>query len=169
MLERGQKVAVIGANGIGKTTLLRSLLGEIKPLSGEVVTGGNQEIGYFEQEIKETNTKTCIEDLWEEFPFFNQYQVRQALAKCGLTSEQIESKVYVLSGGEQAKTRLCKIMNKPSNILILDEPTNHLDIDAKDELKRALKDYRGAILMVCHEPEFYRDVCNDIWDVSAFK
>lgn len=169
LLERGQKVAVIGANGIGKTTLLRSLLGEIKPISGEVVTGGNQEIGYFEQEIKEANTKTCIEDLWEEFPSFNQYQIRQALAKCGLTSEQIESKVYVLSGGEQAKTRLCKIMNKPSNILVLDEPTNHLDVDAKEELKRALKEYRGAILMVCHEPEFYRDVCSDIWDVSAFK
>lgn len=169
LLERGQKVAVVGANGIGKTTLLRSLLGEIKPLEGEVITGGNQEIGYFEQEIKESNTKTCIEDLWDEFPAYNQYQIRQALAKCGLTNEQIESKVYVLSGGEQAKTRLCKIMNKPSNILVLDEPTNHLDVDAKEELKRALKEYRGAILMVCHEPDFYRDICSDIWDVSSFK
>jgi ATPase subunit of ABC transporter with duplicated ATPase domains len=166
LFERGMKVAVIGANGIGKTTLLRSLLGEIKPLSGSVSTGGNQCIGYFQQEIKEANTNTCIEDVWEEFPSFNQYQVRQALAKCGLTTQQLESKVYVLSGGEQAKVRLCKIMNRESNILVLDEPTNHLDVDAKDELKRALKEYKGAILMVCHEPEFYRDVCTEIWDLS---
>jgi ATPase subunit of ABC transporter with duplicated ATPase domains len=169
LFERGMKVAVIGANGIGKTTLLRSLLGEIKPLSGSVSTGGNQCIGYFQQEIKEANTNTCIEDVWEEFPSFNQYQVRQALAKCGLTTQQLESKVYVLSGGEQAKVRLCKIMNRESNILVLDEPTNHLDVDAKDELKRALKEYKGAILMVCHEPEFYRDVCTEIWDLTELK
>ncbi len=169
LFERGQKVAIIGANGIGKTTLLRSLLGEIKPVSGTVIKGGNQHIGYFEQEIKETNNNTCIEDVWEAFPSFNQYQVRAALAKCGLTTEQLESKVYVLSGGEQAKVRLCKIMNRESNILVLDEPTNHLDVDAKEELKNALKDYRGAILMVCHEPEFYRDICSDIWDLSALK
>ncbi len=169
LFERGQKVAVIGANGIGKTTLLRSLLGEIKPVSGTVIKGGNQHIGYFEQEIKEANNNTCIEDVWEAFPSFNQYQVRSALAKCGLTTEQLESKVYVLSGGEQAKVRLCKIMNRESNILVLDEPTNHLDVDAKEELKNALKDYRGAILMVCHEPEFYRDICSDIWDLSALK
>ncbi len=169
LFERGQKVAVVGANGIGKTTLLRSLLGEIKPLSGSVSKGGNQCIGYFQQEIKEANTNTCIEDVWEEFPSFNQYQIRQALAKCGLTTEQLESRVYVLSGGEQAKVRLCKIMNRQSNILVLDEPTNHLDVEAKEELKRALKEYRGAILMVCHEPEFYGDICSEVWDVSAFK
>ena len=169
LFERGQKVAVVGANGIGKTTLLKSLLGEIKPLSGSVTKGGNQFIGYFEQEIKEANTNTCIEDVWEEFPAFNQYQVRAALAKCGLTTEQLESKVYVLSGGEQAKVRLCKIMNRESNILVLDEPTNHLDVDAKEELKRALKEYKGAILMVCHEPEFYRDVCSEVWDLLENK
>ncbi len=169
LFERGHKVAVVGANGIGKTTLLKSLLGEIKPLSGSVTKGGNQFIGYFEQEIKEANTNTCIEDVWEEFPAFNQYQVRAALAKCGLTTEQLESKVYVLSGGEQAKVRLCKIMNRESNILVLDEPTNHLDVDAKEELKRALKEYKGAILMVCHEPEFYRDVCSEVWDLLENK
>ncbi|MGN1318690.1 MAG: ABC-F family ATP-binding cassette domain-containing protein [Lachnospirales bacterium] len=169
LVERGSKIAIIGANGIGKTTLLRSLLGEIKPVLGSVEVGGNQFIGYFEQEIKEDNTNTCIEDVWNEFPSLNQSEVRNILAKCGLTTDQIESKVYVLSGGEQAKVRLCKIMNKENNILILDEPTNHLDIDAKEELKRALKEFKGTIIMVCHEPEFYREVCNEIWDVSEFK
>lgn len=168
-VERGNKIAVVGANGIGKTTLLRSLLGEIKPLSGNVNVGGNQLIGYFQQEIKEDNKNTCIDDVWSEFPSLNQGEVRALLAKCGLTTDQIESKVYVLSGGEQAKVRLCKIMNKESNILVLDEPTNHLDVDAKDELKRALQAFKGTIIMVCHEPIFYKDICNEIWDVSEFK
>ncbi len=168
LLERGQKVALVGANGLGKTTLLKSLLGEIKAISGEVLLGGNQKIGYFEQELKEPVNKTCIEDVWDTFPSFTQYEIRQALAKCGLTTEQLESKVYVLSGGEQAKVRLCKIMNTETNILVLDEPTNHLDIDAKDELKRELKEYKGTILMVCHEPEFYKDIVNEIWDCSEF-
>ncbi len=168
-VERGNKIAIVGANGIGKTTLLRSLLGEIKPLSGNVNVGSNQLIGYFQQEIKEDNKNTCIDDVWSEFPSLNQGEVRALLAKCGLTTDQIESKVYVLSGGEQAKVRLCKIMNKESNILVLDEPTNHLDVDAKDELKRALQAFKGTIIMVCHEPIFYKDICNEIWDVSEFK
>lgn len=167
-LERNQKVALVGGNGLGKTTLLRSLLGEIKPISGNVEVGANQLIGYFEQEPREENNKTCIEDVWEEYPSFSQYEVRRALAKCGLTTEQLENKVYVLSGGEQAKVRLCKILNRETNILILDEPTNHLDVDAKDELKRALKEYRGTILMVCHEPEFYKDIVTDIWNCGDF-
>lgn len=169
IVERGNKIAIVGANGIGKTTLLRSLLGEIKPVSGNVNVGGNQFIGYFEQEMKDDNTNTCIEDVWNEFPSLNQSEVRNILAKCGLTTDQIESKVFVLSGGEQAKVRLCKIMNRESNILVLDEPTNHLDVDAKDELKKALKEFKGTIIMVCHEPEFYKDVCTEIWDVSSFK
>ena len=86
--------------------------------------------------------------------------MRSALAKCGLTTKHIESKVKVLSGGEQAKVRLCKLINQETNLLILDEPTNHLDVDAKDELKRALKDYHGSVLLVCHEPEFYSGYCD---------
>lgn len=168
-VERGNKIAIVGANGIGKTTLLKSLLGEIKPISGNVNVGGNQLIGYFQQEIKEDNKNTCIDDVWSEFPSLNQGEVRALLAKCGLTTDQIESKVYVLSGGEQAKVRLCKIMNNESNILVLDEPTNHLDVDAKEELKRALQAFKGTVIMVCHEPIFYKDICNDIWDVSEFK
>lgn len=167
-MERGQKIALVGANGIGKTTLLRSILGMNKPLSGTVELGENQEIGYFEQEIKEANYNTCIEEIWSEFPSFNQYEVRAALAKCGLTTKHIESKVEVLSGGEKAKVRLCKLINKDTNILLLDEPTNHLDVDAKDELKRALKEYKGSILLICHEPEFYHDVVTDVWNVESW-
>lgn len=167
-LERGQKVAMVGANGLGKTTLLNSLIGKIKPISGEVELGDYQEIGYFEQEIKEANYNSCIDEVWQEFTGFTQYEVRAALAKCGLTTKHIESKVCVLSGGEQAKVRLCKLINKQTNILILDEPTNHLDVEAKEELKRALKEYKGTILLVCHEPEFYRDVVTDIWNCEEW-
>ncbi|MGL4849613.1 MAG: ABC-F family ATP-binding cassette domain-containing protein [Clostridium sp.] len=163
-LERGQKVALVGANGLGKSTLLKSLLGKIKPLGGVVHQGDYQQIGYFEQEDREGNNNTCIEEVWNEFPSKTQYEIRAALAKCGLTSKQIESKIRVLSGGEAAKVRLCKILNTETNILILDEPTNHLDQDAKDELKRALREYKGTILLVSHEPEFYRDVVTDIWN-----
>ncbi len=163
-MERGQKISLIGANGIGKTTLLRSILGEIKPLNGNVQLGDYQHIGYFEQEVKKSNARTCIEDFWEAFPAYNQFEVRAALAKCGLTTKHIESRIDVLSGGEKAKVRLCKLINRETNILVLDEPTNHLDIDAKEELKRALKEYDGTILMICHEPEFYRDVVTDIWN-----
>ncbi len=167
-LERGHRVALVGANGIGKTTLLRSILGLVPSLQGSVELGENLEIGYFEQEIKKENTNTCIQEIWEEFPSFSQYQVRSALAKCGLTTKHIESQVRVLSGGEQAKVRLCKLMNRPSNILLLDEPTNHLDVDAKDELKRALKEYKGTILLICHEPEFYEDIVTEVWDCSKW-
>lgn len=164
LMERGQKIALVGANGLGKSSLLKSLLGIIKPLSGEVETGEYQQLGYFEQEIKETNYNSVINEIWEEFPGYTQYEVRSALAKCGLTNKHIESTVCVLSGGEQAKVRLCKLINKETNILILDEPTNHLDVEAKEELKRALKEYKGSIILVCHEPEFYKDVVTDIWN-----
>ncbi|CAK7078235.1 ABC-F family ATP-binding cassette domain-containing protein [Tissierella sp.] len=163
-MERGQKIALIGANGLGKTTLLKSILGKIKSVSGGVELGDNLQIGYFEQEIKDKNNNSCIDEIWQEFPGYTQYEVRAALAKCGLTTKHIESKVIVLSGGEQAKVRLCKLINKETNVLILDEPTNHLDIDAKEELKRALKAYKGSILLISHEPDFYKDVATDIWN-----
>ncbi|MFR4351481.1 MAG: ABC-F family ATP-binding cassette domain-containing protein [Roseburia sp.] len=167
-LERGHKIALVGANGIGKTTLLKSLLGLIPALKGSVEQGENLEIGYFEQEMKGENKNTCIGEIWEEFPAFTQYEVRAALARCGLTTKHIESQVRVLSGGEQAKVRLCKLMNRTTNVLLLDEPTNHLDVDAKDELKRALREYRGTVLLICHEPEFYQDVVGEVWDCSKW-
>ena len=130
-MERGQKVVLEGANGIGKTTLLKSIMGLIPPLSGEVRLGDSQELGYFEQEMSGNGNNTCINEIWEEFPGFSQYEVRSALSK-------------------------------------LDEPTNHLDVDAKDELKRALIAYKGSIIMVCHEPEFYEGLASDVWDLSRW-
>lgn len=167
LLERGQKVALVGANGIGKTTLLRSLLGEIPPLGGQVRMGENLEIGYFEQESKPSQN-TCLEEFWQEFKHFSQYEARSALAKCGLTTKHIESKMMVLSGGEKAKARLCKLINRETNVLVLDEPTNHLDVDAKDELKRALQAYKGSVLLICHEPAFYRDIVTDVWNCEQW-
>ncbi|MDM8534826.1 ABC-F family ATP-binding cassette domain-containing protein [Clostridiaceae bacterium HSG29] len=167
-MERGQKIAIKGANGIGKTTLLRSILGEIKSLNGNIELGQFLYIGYFEQEFEGDGDNTCIEEIWSEFPSMTQYEVRATLAKCGLTKMHIESKIRVLSGGEQAKVRLCKLINRESNFLVLDEPTNHLDIDAKEELKRALKVYSGSILMISHEPEFYEDIATDIWDANEW-
>ncbi len=161
-MERGERLVLCGSNGIGKTTLLKSILGLIPAVSGEVELGDYLAIGYFEQEMAPGNTRTCIQELWQEFPAYTQYEVRSALAKCGLTTKHIESQVQVLSGGEQAKVRLCKLINRPSNLLVLDEPTNHLDVDAKEELKRALLAYRGSILMVCHEPEFYEGLATRV-------
>ena len=167
-LERGQKIALTGANGIGKTTLIRSILSLVPPLSGTCELGENVLPGYFEQEGDYNNRTTCIEEIWQEFPSFNQYEVRSALAKCGLTTKHIESQVRVLSGGEQAKVRLCKLINRDTNVLLLDEPTNHLDADAKDALKEALREYRGTLLLICHEPEFYQDIVNEVWDCSKW-
>ena len=161
---RGEKIALYGANGIGKTTLLKSILGLVPSLSGSVELGDYLEIGYFEQEADPDNTSTCIEEIWKEFPSYTQYQVRSALAKCGLTTQHIESQVRVLSGGEQAKVRLCKLINRETNVLLLDEPTNHLDVDAKTELKRALTEYKGSILLICHEPDFYEGLADQVWD-----
>ena len=162
--ERNQKVAIVGANGIGKTTLLKSLLGIIQPLEGEVETGDFIDLGYFEQEV-EGSRQTPLEAVWDAFPALNQAEVRAALAKCGLTSKHIESQIQVLSGGEQSKVRFCLLMNRENNVLVLDEPTNHLDVDAKEELKRALQAFNGSILMVCHEPDFYEG-WTDVWNFN---
>ena len=166
-MERGEKIAVVGTNGIGKTTFLKSVLGLIPSLEGTVMQGDYLEIGYFEQEVTPGN-QSCIEEIWDTFPGYTQYEVRSALAKCGLTTKHIESKVKVLSGGEQAKVRLCKLINRETNLLLLDEPTNHLDVDAKEELKRALLEYKGSVLLVCHEPEFYEGLVDKIWNLEEY-
>ena len=167
-IEYGDKVVIKGANGIGKTTLLKSILGLIPAISGKVGLGDYTSPGYFEQELSGDGEDTCIDEIWNEFPSYTQYEVRSALAKCGLTTKHIESKIKVLSGGEQAKVRLCKLMQKPSNVLILDEPTNHLDVDAKASLKEAIKAYKGTVIMVCHEPEFYEELGVRVVDFSEF-
>ncbi|MEG0798777.1 MAG: ABC-F family ATP-binding cassette domain-containing protein [Acidaminococcaceae bacterium] len=165
-LERGQKIAIKGVNGLGKTTLLKTILGQIKPIAGSVELGEFLEPGYFEQEERTKNENTALEDVWAEYPGLTNYEVRAALAACGLTNEHITSKVFVLSGGEAAKVRLCKLMLKDVNWLVLDEPTNHLDVYAKAELKQALIDFKGSVLLVSHEPEFYEDWVTDIMNIE---
>ena len=165
-LERGQKVAIVGTNGLGKTTLLKTILGKLPPISGEAHLGDYLFPGYFEQEADRDSAVTALDTFWAQFPSMENREVRLCLAKCGLTNEHITSQMRVLSGGENAKVRLAIVMNREHNWLVLDEPTNHLDVDAKDELKRALIEYPGTILLVSHDPSFYEDFVTDIWNVE---
>jgi ATPase subunit of ABC transporter with duplicated ATPase domains len=167
-LERGQKVAVRGVNGLGKSTLLKTLMGVIPGISGKVELGEFLLPGYFEQESSRNNSNTALEEVWNEYPGLTNFEVRAALARCGLTNEHITSQMMVLSGGENAKVRLCKLMLKAVNWLILDEPTNHLDIDAKAELKKALREFKGTVLLVSHEPDFYEDWVTEVWNVEEW-
>lgn len=166
-IERGEKIAVVGCNGVGKSTLLKTMLGKIEPLSGKIERGDFLYPSYFEQEVKAGNM-TPIEDVWNSFPSMDQHQVRAALARCGLKNEHISRPLSQLSGGEQAKVRLCKLLMEESNWLLFDEPTNHLDVVAKEELKRALKAYKGTVVLVCHEPDFYEDWVTKVWDVEEW-
>lgn len=167
VIERGMKVAIKGANGIGKSTLLKTMLGIIKPISGKAELDYNLEYGYFVQEEKYDRT-TALEEVWNMYPSMTNAEVRGALAGCGLTKEHIESLMIVLSGGEAAKVRLCKLMLRECNTLVLDEPTNHLDVDAKESLQNALKAFKGTIILVSHEPEFYEGVCDTIWNAEEW-
>ncbi len=164
-VERNQKIAIRGVNGLGKSTLLKTLLGLIPPISGTVEHDQFVEVAYFEQEER-GNDRTALEEIWEEFPGMTNGEVRAALAKCGLTSDHIVTQMRVLSGGENAKVRLCKLMLRPMNLLVLDEPTNHLDVSAKDALKEAIQTYKGTVLLVSHEPEFYNDIASTVWNVE---
>ena len=164
-VERNQKIAIRGVNGLGKSTLLKTLLGHIKPISGAVEHDQFVEVGYFEQEERGSD-RTALEEIWAEFPGMTNGEVRAALAKCGLTSEHITTQMRALSGGENAKVRLCKLMLRPMNLLVLDEPTNHLDVDAKEALREAVRTYRGTVLLVSHEPEFYEGLVSEVWNVE---
>ena len=165
-IERNKKIAIRGVNGLGKTTLLKTILGLLKPVSGELVKGEFLQVGYFAQEDTPSNSETALDYIWNEYPAMTNAEVRAALARCGLTNEHITSQMRVLSGGENAKVRLCKLMQNKYNVLVLDEPTNHLDIYAKEELSRALRDFKGTIILVSHEPEFYQDWVTDIWNIE---
>lgn len=164
-VERNQKIAIRGVNGLGKSTLLKTLLGLIPPISGEVALDQFVSTGYFEQE-EQGNDHTALQEIWNEFPGLSNGEVRAALARCGLTPEHITTQMRVLSGGENAKVRLCKLMLRPMNLLVLDEPTNHLDPDAKEALREAIRNYKGTVLLVSHEPEFYCDLVTQIWNVE---
>ncbi|WP_139488802.1 ABC-F family ATP-binding cassette domain-containing protein [Brevibacillus dissolubilis] len=166
-LERGDKVAIVGMNGVGKSTLLKTILGVVPALGGKVERGDFLFPSYFEQEVK-AQRHTALDEVWNEFPHLNNHEVRGALARCGLSNDHINRSMAGLSGGEQAKVRLCKLLQRESNWLLFDEPTNHLDVVAKEELQRALKAYKGTILLVCHEPEFYEGWVTKVWNVEEW-
>ncbi|MEF9865891.1 MAG: ABC-F family ATP-binding cassette domain-containing protein [Oscillospiraceae bacterium] len=165
VIERGKRIAIKGINGLGKSTLLKTMLGIIPPFAGAVEVDGYVEAAYFEQEHA-AGKNTALEEIWQSFPSMTNAGVRSALARCGLTNTHIESQVKVLSGGENAKLRLCKLMLRPMNVLVLDEPTNHLDVYAKEELKRAIKEFKGTVILVSHEPEFYEDIVTEVWNLE---
>ncbi|WP_035294462.1 ribosomal protection-like ABC-F family protein [Clostridium sp. KNHs214] len=166
-LTRGEKVAITGCNGIGKSTLLKTLMGVISPLHGDINFGVHIYPSYFEQEVKPKDI-TPIDEVWNEYPEKTQAEIREALGKCGLKREHIMQNMCALSGGEQAKVRLCKLMMKESNWLVLDEPTNHLDVSAKEILKEALINFGGTVLLVCHEREFYKDWVTAEWNMEEY-
>lgn len=167
-LRYGEKVALIGYNGIGKSTSLKTILGLIPALGGEVRFGERVMPAYFAQEDYSLDTHTAIEEIWRSYPQLTQKEVRGALARCGLKTEHIMQPIKTLSGGEQSKVRLCKLILSDSNWLILDEPTNHLDTNAKEALKEALIAYPGSILLVSHDPTFYQEWVTDIWNAETW-
>ncbi|MCE5171564.1 ATP-binding cassette domain-containing protein [Paenibacillus profundus] len=167
LIKRGEKIAIVGYNGIGKSTMLKTLLGHLQPISGTVQLGERVQAAYFAQEDF-ASTLTALEQLWSYRPDLTQKEIRQTLAMSGLTDKHIRQPLSSLSGGEQSKVRLCELMLTASNVLVLDEPTNHLDVRAKDALKEALKKYKGTILLVSHEPDFYEDWVTQIWQVQGW-
>jgi ATPase subunit of ABC transporter with duplicated ATPase domains len=164
-LEKGQKIAITGCNGIGKTTLLKTIMGVLPSMEGMIEFGEFLYPAYFEQETR-VKDMTPIDEVWAAFPDKTQKEIRDALAKCGLKQEHVLQPMSALSGGEQSKVRLCKLMLTPSNWLLLDEPTNHLDVTAKHSLKEALISYAGTILLVCHERDFYEDWATYEWNME---
>ncbi|CUB59136.1 putative ABC transporter ATP-binding protein YheS [Bacillus subtilis] len=166
-VKKGEKIAIIGHNGIGKTTMLKTLLGQIKPLSGSISVGERVNPAYFAQEEFASET-TPLEKVWAERPDMTKKEARQALAKCGLKEEHVLKPIRLLSGGEQTKVRLCELIVTRSNVLILDEPTNHLDIETKKSLQEALQQYKGTVLLVSHEPSFYEAWITKVWNIEEW-
>lgn len=168
-LQRGEKIALAGHNGIGKTTTLKTLLGKLQAISGTISLSDRLLPAYFDQQMPATGKHTALEEIWSAYPKLTQKEVRQTLARCGLRSEHIFQKLSLLSGGEQTKVRLCKLMLAESNFLILDEPTNHLDIETKNALQEALECYTGTLLLVSHERDFYQDWITQVWNMEEWK
>jgi ATPase subunit of ABC transporter with duplicated ATPase domains len=166
-IDRGSKVALTGCNGIGKTTLLRTLIGALPPVAGTALLGDRVQVGYFAQEEYARGTRTAMHVIADAFPGLTHKEVRSALARCGLRAEKALQPVHSLSGGEQAKVRLCLLTLAPANVLVLDEPTNHLDAAAKSVLQQVLCEYTGTILVVSHEPEFYQPFATDVINLEA--
>jgi ATPase subunit of ABC transporter with duplicated ATPase domains len=164
----GQKLAVTGFNGIGKTTFLKTVCGIIPSISGNYSFADKIAVGYFEQENKwEDSDATPLQYMKEQYPTFTDKELRGHLSRCGLRSEQVMQKLSTLSGGEQAKVKLCKLILKPYNVLILDEPTNHLDVNAIEQLKKAIKQFEGSVLFVSHSKQFCSEVADKVLNMES--
>ncbi|HOH69168.1 MAG TPA: ABC-F family ATP-binding cassette domain-containing protein [Sedimentibacter sp.] len=164
---KGEKVGIIGPNGIGKTTLLKIIAGVMNEYEGDITFGHNVNIGYFDQEQTGLNNEsTVIDEIWDENPDLNYYQIRRYLAQFLFYGDDMYKLVDDLSGGEKGRLSLLKLMNSNANFLLLDEPTNHLDIDSKEVLEDSLIDYDGTILVVSHDRYFLNKVVNKIYDLS---
>lgn len=169
-IRNGEKIVIVGFNGIGKSTFLKTLMGEIKPIGGTFKFSETiKHIGYYEQDLKwENSSDIPLDIIGREYPKLTQKQVRKYLADCAIKKEHVMQEIETLSGGEQSKVKLCKLILKPCNLLILDEPTNHLDEDTKEELKKAIKEFKGTVILVSHEQAFYKDLDARIINMENF-
>ena len=167
-LKRGEKIAVVGDNGTGKSTLLKTLVGRLPALGGEFGFGVNVQTGYFDQESAQyASAKDVLTDFWEEFSDLTQTEARSALGAFLFTQDDVFRQVKLLSGGEKARLALCKIFQRRPNLLILDEPTNHMDIVGKETLENLLKAYEGTVLFVSHDRYFVRRVADKLLELRA--
>ena len=160
-LKKGEKLGILGGNGLGKSTLLKTLVGQLPALSGGYHFGTNVQIGYFDQQMAMySSRKTVLDDFWDEFPNLTETEARNALGAFMFTGEDVFKNIDMLSGGEKVRLALCKILKRRPNVLILDEPTNHMDIVGKETLESMLKDYSGTLIFVSHDRYFVRKVAN---------
>jgi ATPase subunit of ABC transporter with duplicated ATPase domains len=163
-IKSGTRLVVTGFNGIGKSTLLKTLIGQLKPICGSYKFVDNVKIAYFEQEHNFDNMNiSAMDEIHNLYPALDHKTIRGLLARCGLRGDMVLQPIKTLSGGEQSKLKLCKIMMIKSNVLILDEPTNHLDVNAKEGLLEALKKYQGTIIFVSHERDFIDKLATEIY------
>jgi ATP-binding cassette subfamily F protein 3 len=166
-VNRGERIALIGPNGVGKTTLLKTILGKYKPESGTIQIGTNVQIGYYDQEQANlTSSKTVLNEIWDDYPHINEKDIRTVLGNFLFTGDEVLKPVHALSGGEKARLALAKLMMKKANLLIMDEPTNHLDIDSKEVLEAALQDYPGTIIFVSHDRYFINRIADQVAEMN---
>lgn len=166
-LRRGESLAVIGPNGIGKTSLLKILIDRLKPLTGTVEWGAGVRIGYYDQEQSDLNPdNTVLEEVWSAFPHLEELSIRTVLGNFLFSGEDVEKKIRALSGGEKARVALAKLMLREANVLVLDEPTNHLDLYSKEVLESALLEYEGTLLFISHDRYFLNKIADRILEIS---
>lgn len=162
-LKRGEKLGILGGNGLGKSTFLKTIVGKIHALSGEYRFGTNVQIGYFDQQMAMyTSNKTVLDDFWDEYPNLTETEARNALGAFLFSGEDVFKNVNMLSGGEKVRLALCKILKTRPNVLVLDEPTNHMDIVGKETLESMLKDYKGTLIFVSHDRYFVKKVATQL-------